>query len=158
MIDQIIFIQRLIKLIHPGGRFEILDPETHEIGFIDQQDKIIARASMLTANNAPIEEDILSIWQDLLRTIVIGVRRTKVEEEINSEFVRAMSIHPKWKHNLMWRIGVITEEVGELAKAGVQYEDEGGSFVKIREEAIHVAAVTLRFLEELEGLRKWNKA
>ena len=68
----------------------------------------------------------------------------------------------KWgeqNHDPYVWIAILTEEVGELAQATLHTEfgGEKGGIEKIREEAIHSAAVALQFVECLDR-GKWQVA
>lgn len=91
---------------------------------------------------------------DWEQNFIVGGNPSKYSQvllKVKTELNRAMSKHPKWNNDLMWRIGVVSEEAGELAKAGVQYVDEDGKFEEIEKEAIHVASTAFRFLMELDS-------
>jgi hypothetical protein len=65
------------------------------------------------------------------------------------EVERAQMKHPKWPECPIKQIAIVTEEAGELTRAGNQLDEGKGTFDEIRTEAIHTAAVTIRFLMRL---------
>lgn len=62
---------------------------------------------------------------------------------IAEERERQDRIHPEWWNSEA--IGVLAEEFGEVAKAWNEQDMES-----LREELVHVAAVAVRWLENLE--------
>lgn len=57
--------------------------------------------------------------------------------------------HPNWPSNGFEALAIITEELGELAQAMLQFKHEGGDPERIRQEAIQVAAMGIRFVLNL---------
>lgn len=73
---------------------------------------------------------------------------------ILEELLRAKKLHPEWPTDAIHAVNVITEEVGELATDANDFYWLGGSEAKragMREEAIHVGAMAVRFLINLNG-------
>lgn len=58
--------------------------------------------------------------------------------------------HPIWPENIHKRMSIVIEEIGEVSKAILQYEDEGGDWDEIKKEMEQSAAMCVRFLESLE--------
>ena len=69
--------------------------------------------------------------------------------EIMMEVERAHQKHPKWPDCPIKQIAIVSEESGELTRAGNQLDEGKGTFEEIRTEAIQTAAVTIRFLMQL---------
>ena len=69
--------------------------------------------------------------------------------EILMEVERAHQKHPKWPDCPIKQIAIVSEESGELTRAGNQLDEGKGTFDEIRLEAIQTAAVTIRFLMQL---------
>lgn len=66
--------------------------------------------------------------------------------DIYSELEAAEKQHPNWPENPFEALAIITEELGELSQALLQYKHEGGLSEAIRAEAIHVTAMGFRFI------------
>lgn len=69
--------------------------------------------------------------------------------EIQAELERAES---KWdweKYSLIKMAAVLAEESGEVIRATLQHEDQGGSIEEIRLELIQTGAMVLRMLKNL---------
>lgn len=69
--------------------------------------------------------------------------------EILMEVERAEKKHPIWPQCHVKQIAFISEESGELTRAGNLLNEGIGSFKDIRTEAIHTAATAIRFLKKL---------
>lgn len=74
--------------------------------------------------------------------------------EILMEVERAQKEHPKWPECPIKQIAIVTEESGELTRAGNQLDEGKGTFKEIREEAIQTAAMAIRFLMQLPETEK----
>ena len=73
---------------------------------------------------------------------------------ILQEYLRARKLHPCWPTDAVHAVNVITEEVGELAKDANDFHWRGGSSADragMRDEAIQVGAMAVRFLANLNG-------
>ncbi len=73
---------------------------------------------------------------------------TKIIEDILAECDQQ---NKKWgsqrKHDpFTWTV-ILVEEIGELAQAALHYRFGGPAAINLRTELIHVAAVTIQFLE-----------
>lgn len=73
--------------------------------------------------------------------------------EIAAELHRATAKFPTWPTDPLHALGVVHEEVGELSKEVLQlvYEPHKTNPAKVREEAIQVAAMALRFAMSLDA-------
>lgn len=70
--------------------------------------------------------------------------------QIMSEIDRAEKIHPVWPRNLIHAGMVCAEEQGELTKAIMDHNERKGSKMAIITEAVHTAAMAIRFLKNIE--------
>ena len=76
----------------------------------------------------------------------------KIESALSlilSELARAEKLHPVWPNNLIHAGMIITEENGELAQAILNHNEHKGSKAQIISEAVHTAAMALRFLKNI---------
>ncbi len=67
-------------------------------------------------------------------------------EAIINEVDRATSKHPKWPRDKVYAATIVAEENGELTRACLQFESEGGTIDEVKKEAIHTAATCIRLL------------
>ena len=65
---------------------------------------------------------------------------------INDELLRARSNYPIWSDDVVHSAAIVCEESGELLKAALEYYYEGGSYQECIKEAVHTAAMAIRFL------------
>jgi len=75
-------------------------------------------------------------------------------EDILSEVRRAARKFPEWPTNPFHANDIIGEEQGELTKALVQWvgeREKGVTEKDIREEAVQLAAMTIRFIISLDA-------
>lgn len=72
--------------------------------------------------------------------------------EVCAEVDRATDKFPTWPTDALHAVGVVAEEMGELQKEVVQmtYEPHKSTKASVRKEAIHLAAMALRFLMSLD--------
>lgn len=70
-----------------------------------------------------------------------------IEHEVN----RAKALHPNEGIDLNLQIVILTEEVGEAAKAAIDYQFKGKPIQDLRDELIQTAAMAIRTLELIEG-------
>lgn len=69
--------------------------------------------------------------------------------EILIEVERAEKKHPVWPECHVKQIAIVSEEAGELVRAGNQLDEGKGSFADLRMEAIQTAATAIRFIKLL---------
>lgn len=69
--------------------------------------------------------------------------------EIMNEVQRAQDKHPLWPKDLVHASAIVCEESGELIRAALQLNYEGGDKEEIRKEAIQTAATCIRLLINL---------
>ena len=67
-------------------------------------------------------------------------------DKFHAEMKRAERKHPGWPTDPVHAAAVLQEEAGELVQAALQFTYEGGSAEHMREEAVQVGAMALRFL------------
>ena len=97
----------------------------------------------------------LTAERDKLRAAIDEAQRvngkpTAVNSVID-ELQRAVIKFPQWPTDPLHAMGIVAEEVGELAKEVLQfvYEPHKSSQEAIRKEALQAAAMLLRFIESL---------
>lgn len=69
------------------------------------------------------------------------------------ELVRAVIKHPKWPTDAIHASAILNEEAGELTQAAIDFHFSGEGREHMREEAIQVGAMVLRFLMNLDGYK-----
>ena len=69
-----------------------------------------------------------------------------VLESFSFEMKRAERKFPGWPTDPIHAAAVLQEEAGELVQAALQFTYEGGSLESMRNEAVQVGAMALRFL------------
>lgn len=71
--------------------------------------------------------------------------------EIEKELARAKELFPSWPEDPFHALAILGEEFGELTKAVVEHTYESATKGVLREdvrkEAVHTAAMAVRFLE-----------
>lgn len=65
--------------------------------------------------------------------------------------------HPNWPENINKQTLIIIEEAGEVAKAVLKYQDEGGTLEDVKAELHETAAMCLRMLNDINGNIYFNK-
>lgn len=60
----------------------------------------------------------------------------------------ARAKHPRWPADPIHAAAIVAEESGELTQAALQFTYEGRAAERMRAEAFHVLATTIRFLAE----------
>lgn len=80
------------------------------------------------------EKSELSDINDIFRDIIIEVNRAETK-------------HPNWPSDQVYAAAIVGEESGELMRAAVQYQMEGGEKNEIKLEAIQTAATCIRLLK-----------
>ena len=67
------------------------------------------------------------------------------------ELARAEKLHPVWPNNLIHAGMITVEENGELVQAILNHNEHKGSKEHIITEAVHTAAMALRFLKNINS-------
>lgn len=65
---------------------------------------------------------------------------------IQDELIKARKKFPNWPTSAVKAAAVVCEEAGELIRAALQLEDEGGQLSACDKEAVQCAAMCIRFL------------
>ena len=69
---------------------------------------------------------------------------------VMAEIDRTEKIHPVWPRNLIHAGMVVSEESGELVKSILDHDEGKGSNRQMIIEAVHTAAMAIRFLKNIE--------
>jgi len=72
---------------------------------------------------------------------------------IRAELANAEAKFPTFPEDPIHAAAVVVEEAGELQQAALQFTYEKGSYGAMYKEAIHTAAMALRFLLNLPNMR-----
>lgn len=81
-------------------------------------------------------------------------------QDILAELARAEHLHPVWpgrghRGDHVWAAAVTKEEKGELTQAALDWQAHGqGSVAHMKREAIHLGAMAIRFLINLDAVEK----
>lgn len=72
-----------------------------------------------------------------------------ISELVEVELIRAENLH-SWEGNSIIKMALIlAEEAGEVSRAVLQYDEEGGSIEAVKEELIQTCAMCYRMLKNL---------
>lgn len=77
--------------------------------------------------------------------------RLKKYEPIDKELMKAEKKWPNWPSDINKQALIMLEEAGEVAKAVLHLQHEGGSIKEVREELTQTAAMCMRMLKNLEN-------
>ncbi len=80
----------------------------------------------------------------------------KVLEMVFAECSRAEKIHPVWPRNHIHQAAICAEEAGELLQASLNHDEKKGTKQAMITEAVHAAAVAIRFLKNIEEENRKN--
>ena len=69
---------------------------------------------------------------------------------VMAEIDRAEKIHPVWPENHVHQCAIIAEEAGECLQASLNHDEGKGSKRQMIIEAVHTAAMAIRFLKNIE--------
>ncbi len=69
---------------------------------------------------------------------------------IAAEMERAVAKFPSWPLDAIHAAGVVNEESGELMRAAVQFNYEGGSIEEAKKEAVQTIVSAIRFLMAID--------
>jgi len=75
-------------------------------------------------------------------------------EAVGDALRYAETKHPNYPKSLHRRMSILTEEIGEVAKAILDYEDNRGDVEDIKHELRQSAAMCFRFLKHLNKEEK----
>ena len=70
---------------------------------------------------------------------------------VMAEIERAEKLHPVWPKNMIHASLICSEECGELAQSVLNHNEKKGSRKAISTEAVHTAAMAIRFLKNFEN-------
>lgn len=70
----------------------------------------------------------------------------KILAAVLDELARAEKKHPHWPDDEIHKAAIVCEESGELLRAAIQFEREGGRSDAMKKEAVQTAAMAVRFL------------
>jgi hypothetical protein len=79
----------------------------------------------------------------------MGVNDETIIAAIMQEVHRAEVKHPDWPVDKVYAATIVAEESGELTRACLQLEMEGGSVEEVWKEAIQTAATCIRLLRNI---------
>ena len=87
------------------------------------------------------------------------MKKSEILELIEEELQKAEKKHPNWPENIFKQAAIVSEETGEMVRACLHLEDEGGSIHQIKDELIQTAAMCIRMLlnSPLEKIIKSSK-
>ena len=80
-------------------------------------------------------------------------KRSLLLGEVIMELKRAETKFPGFPQDPIHGSAVLAEECGELQQACLQYTYEKGNFDNVKKEAVHTAAMALRFLFNLDKIQ-----
>lgn len=69
---------------------------------------------------------------------------------ILAELERAETLHPDWPRDPVHQAAIVAEEAGEFVQASLNHHYDNGTQNRMVTEAVHTAAVALRFLINME--------
>jgi hypothetical protein len=72
---------------------------------------------------------------------------------IHHELQLAEKKHPVWPEDPIHASAIVAEETGELIRASLQLKFEGGKLSPLQTEAIQVAAMAIRFLQNIPNYK-----
>lgn len=76
-------------------------------------------------------------------------RAINIFGEVLKEVERARKKHPVWPKDPIHAAAIVCEKSGELIRAALQYKYEGCELQNMYKEAIHKAAMAIRFLVDV---------
>lgn len=74
------------------------------------------------------------------------MNEAEILRRIDLELSRARDKFPDWPTDLIHAAAIVAEESGELVQSTLQQHYEGGDLFTCDKEAIHTAAMAIRFL------------
>lgn len=70
---------------------------------------------------------------------------------VMAELERAEKLHPVWPQNHIHQAAILAEESGECLQAALNHDEHKGSERQMIIEAVHTAAMALRFLKNINS-------
>lgn len=70
---------------------------------------------------------------------------------VMAECLRAEKFHPVWPWDHIHQAAIISEEAGECLQAALNHREGKGSTQPMITEAVHTAAMAIRFLKNIEA-------
>jgi NTP pyrophosphatase (non-canonical NTP hydrolase) len=77
-----------------------------------------------------------------------------ITEAIQKELARAKAKFPWWPVDPIHAAAIVNEEAGELIQAALQFTYEEGTHSAMFDEAVQVAAMAIRFIENTPEYRE----
>jgi NTP pyrophosphatase (non-canonical NTP hydrolase) len=118
-----------------------------------KNEEILQQANTLLMGHADHDfvsrADALAAATDLHNLMIGGSHQQSIINLIFAEVDRAQNKHPNWPEDMVYAAAIVAEENGELTRAAVQYQMEGGTLEAIKMEAIQTAATCIRLLLSL---------
>lgn len=98
----------------------------------------------------PADSGLLRAWCEGYSQGRIEKALEPVMRALRDELMRAREQHPRWPRDVIHQAAIVQEEAGELIQAALDVTYDGASRSRLREEAVQVGAMALRFLAHLE--------
>ncbi|MBK5145101.1 hypothetical protein I2494_15535 [Budviciaceae bacterium BWR-B9] len=77
---------------------------------------------------------------------------------LQAELERAVTVHPQWPTDAIHASAILNEEAGELTQAALDFHFYVDDKERMREEAIQVGAMALRFLLNIDSYKPEEKS
>ncbi|QBH96808.1 hypothetical protein EKN56_10550 [Limnobaculum zhutongyuii] len=77
---------------------------------------------------------------------------------LQAELERAVTVHSQWPTDAIHASAILNEEVGELTQAAIDFHFYFDGHQRLREEAIQVGAMALRFLLNIDSYKPEGKS
>ena len=78
----------------------------------------------------------------------------EASKAIQKELARAKVKFPWWPVDPIHAAAIVNEEAGELTQAALQFTYEKGPYIAMLDEAVQVAAMAIRFIENIMEYRE----
>ena len=72
---------------------------------------------------------------------------------IRSELISAKRIYPEWPTDIIHQVAIMAEESGEAVRASLNHVYHGEDISELKKELIQTAAMCIRCLENMEGMK-----
>ena len=126
------------------------DPGDYVEDAIEAEEQVRALRSQVDELRAELDQADRSCQCESLSLVAIGKRRRRVLLDVSHERDRQ---HAKWgdqQHDAMAWLAILSEEVGEAARAALHDRFSGPAAGTLRAELVQVAAVAVQVLEHLD--------